>query len=198
MFQSPIECQYPMKEYLHNAFNNLLADYLRRHSKVMPVRFDLHYPKNEVMGTTNTDISRFIAKVVQRFKRAGLDPAYAWVREQAGSHNPHYHCLLLLNGHKTRSSNMVFNVAEQLWGSTIGRDARGLVIRCNKNRNGEYQTNGDIIHRQGSFPHVERQIGYMAKPGGKGEALDGLRDFGMSRLPSFSSGVTVSNLDLFG
>lgn len=198
MIQAHNEYQYPVKEYLHNAFNSLLSDYLSRHSKVMPVRFDLRFPASETMGATNTHISRFMAKMVQRFKRAGLDPAYAWVREKGSSHNPHYHCLILLNGHKTRSSNIVFTVAESLWESTIGHDAKGLVNRCNINRNGEFQTNGDIIHRQGSFPHVERQIGYMAKPDGKGESHDGLRDFGMSRLPAMSLPVVPAHLDLFG
>jgi hypothetical protein len=175
---------YPVNELMYNAFNQLIGVYLMKHSKVLPVRFDLRYPHDKIMGADNTDISKCMSKIIQKFKRDGLDPVYMWVREQALNHNPHYHCLILLNGHKTRSPEMVFDVAARLWASTICDYTNGLVHHCDKTRTGEYQVNGELIYRQDAiFPHVERQISYMAKPNGKGTLNDGLRDFGMSRIP---------------
>ena len=173
---------YPVKEDMHQQFLTLLDQYHQKHSRIFPIRFDLHYPKDSIAQGDNTNISRCMAKIVQKFKRKGYDPAYAWVREQGTSHNPHYHCILLLNGQKKRNINEVYDVATRLWSNTIKSDSSGLLDKCNKRG-----MNGVMINRSDSdhpvqIGNVLRQMSYMAKPMDKGEVKDGLRDFGMSRL----------------
>ena len=198
---------YPVMPELNQKAQTLLADYNERHSKVLPIRFDVRYPqdfqedkgdmnktdfandKEQVSTMDNKDISKMIAKLCQHCKRKGLDPAYIWVREQETSKTPHYHGILLLNGHKTQNPYGVFSKAEELWQKTIGSNQPGLIHHCNKNPDGSYRKNGEVFRRSEGIPeHVQRQISYMVKPSGKGEPKDGLRDFGMSRLKGKKKG----------
>ena len=176
------ETHYPVMVDMYQQFNTLLDQYHQKHSRIFPVRFDLRYPQDSMNNHSNTDISNCMFKIAQNFRRKGADPVYAWVREVKDSHNPHYHCLLLLNGQKKRNINEVFNVASRLWSSTIQNDAPGLLDRCNKRGlNGVILNCNDESHPT-QMEHVKRQISYMAKPNDKAQHKDNLRNYGMSRL----------------
>jgi len=185
MLNSKNETKYPVIELIHELSLHLISYYLSKHSKMLPVRFDVHYPSNITVRLNNTDISRCTAKVILKFKRKGLDPAYIWVREQNESHNPHYHFLMILNGHKSQSAYLIFNTFEKLWASTLKIvSAKGLIHYCLVNKRNIPHTNGKLVKRSEGVPeYVRRQISYMAKPSGKGQAHDGIRDFGMTRIP---------------
>ncbi|HIW01450.1 MAG TPA: inovirus Gp2 family protein [Candidatus Desulfovibrio intestinipullorum] len=198
---------YPVMPELYQKAQALLEEYLERHSKVLPIRFDVRYPqdfqedkgdmnktdfandKEQVSTIDNNDISKFMAKLIQHYKRKKLDPAYMWTREQERSETPHCHGMLLMNGHKIQNPYGVFSKAEELWQKTIGSNQPGLIHHCNKNPDGSYRKNGEVFRRSEGIPeHVQRQISYMVKPSGKGEPKDGLRDFGMSRLKGKKKG----------
>ncbi|MDR1509807.1 MAG: inovirus Gp2 family protein, partial [Synergistaceae bacterium] len=120
--------KYQYKQKILKATEDIINDYTTRHSKTMATRFDFHYPVDYQHDTsTNKNISFCMAKLVKKYKRYGLDPSFIWTREQRYSENPHYHCMMLLNGSKTKNPYHIFKNAEKLWSLTIDSDASGLV-----------------------------------------------------------------------
>lgn len=175
-------------DVIYNKLNDLNTDYQKRHSKVLALRYDFHYPDDSIQDIEkgNRDISRCMTKIRQNLKRKGLDPAYAWVREQKeDAEHQHYHAQILLNGNKIQSGYNINKVVDRLWASTINDNTPKLVHHCNDDLEGCSYTNGTLYKRSEHIPNiVEGQIGYLSKPQGKGEPNDGYRDFGMSRIRS--------------
>lgn len=176
--------QYPVLEYMNQKAFELLKQYEQVHSKILAVRLDIRYPSEYGETNGNEDIVKCVAKVKQTFARKGLDPAYMWVREQKDSTHPHFHCMFLLDGQKTQSAGMVYDITERNWQRTIGSSAKGLIDHCKGTKEKPHE-NGHVYTRSGGRPeYVNRQINYISKPDDKGERKDGLRDFGMSRCPA--------------
>jgi len=173
---------------IQNKLTVLQEHVCSKHSKVLSVRFDVRYPQDYPASGDNKDISKMISKMNQAYKRMGYDPDYMWVREKMRSDNPHYHCVLFLNGSKTRKFNHVFKTAESLWGSTIGADVAGCIDHCTGNdKNGLLivsKRDGSTDSHHDNFDAVHLQNSYLAKENGKGLPKDGLRNFGMSRIPN--------------
>lgn len=164
----------------------LLDQACERNDKTMVVRFDLHFPQDQDAPGDNKDISRTMAKLKQKYKRGNTSPEYAWAREQEASHNPHYHCVLLVDAERVDTPAAIFDDAEQLWGSTIGANRKGLLNDCFRGKKGERHENGIIIDKHApdgrkNFEKARHQISYLEKAAGKGPAKDGLRDIGTSR-----------------
>ncbi len=166
---------------MYSKGSELVNAYRARHSKVFMTRFDLQYHQDTQRGQDNKDIQRCMASVAKNLKRKHLDPAYIWAREQRESHNPHYHLLVLVNGNKTQYAKTIYDVVNSNWLSATNQTGGGLVHRC-KEENGKLW--GEML-RRGEEP-TEWSMGkltYLCKPQAKGERNDGLRDFGMSRIP---------------
>lgn len=125
-----------IRNNIQNVLTSLLEYVCSQNGKVLCVRFDVRYPVDYFSPGDNRDISKMMAKLVQCYKRDGLNPHYAWVRERASSHNPHYHCVLFLNGNKMRHYSHVFENAERYWQLTLGTYQSGLIHRCNEHPNG--------------------------------------------------------------
>jgi len=179
-----------IRDSIQSKVTKLLDHVCEKHSKVLAVRYDVHYPSDHMVSGDNRDISRHSAKLVQLYKRQGLDPHYLWVREEGQrGENPHYHCMLFLNGHKVRKYNHVFNNAEKLWQSTLGVEQGGLIDHCTKGKRGDSHENGMLISKsdpnfENRFDAVHHQASYVSKESTKAPAKDGLRDIGMSRITS--------------
>ncbi|WP_291443638.1 inovirus-type Gp2 protein [Desulfovibrio sp.] len=98
-----------------NNMATLLTEYTTSHSKTMVIRFDVTYPKGFKAVEDNSDISALMKLLIQRCSRNGVSSAYFWVREQSlRSNNQHYHCMLLLNGNKTRRYYPYIEAAEEM------------------------------------------------------------------------------------
>ena len=169
------------KKKLHST-KSLIDHYTHKHNKTLVVRCDIRYPTDYDKSTdNNSDITRCMRKVRQKYHRQGLEPMFIWCREKDTSIHPHYHVALLLNGNKVRSYNHVFKTVEDMFKNTIGVDNNGLVDACMRYENGILldRNRQDYIQK---YQDVYRQLSYLAKENGKGEYADGLRDFGMSRL----------------
>ncbi len=182
---------YIFRDEIIDPLGRLLNYYVESHSKVLVVRFDLRFPQDFKPVDTNRYISETIAYINKKYTRQGLSPMYFWAMEQHQSLHPHYHIVLLLDGQKIRSYAHVFANAEAAWGRALGADVSGCVHHCNR-------TNGTIdMHRNGlqirrcdgeqamqeQMQAVWTQISYLAKAYSKAPKKDGLRNFGMSRLP---------------
>lgn len=177
-----------IKHHIQKRLTELQEYVCHKHGKVLAVRFDVHYPQDYNASGDNKHISRMIAKMVQHYDRQGLDPHYAWAREQESSSNPHYHCILFLNGNKIRSFSHVFSNAKKYWSSTIQADVDGCIHHCTRGKDGVEHENGILIRRdsddyQGKFNMVHHQGSYLSKTAGKGNPKDGIRDVGVSRIP---------------
>lgn len=165
----------------------LLDQACEQSGKTMVVRFDLHYPQDQDAPGDNKDISRTMAKLKQKYKRDNTSPEYAWAREQKASHNPHYHCVLLVDAKRVGAPKQVFQDAEQLWGSTIGANRKGLLNDCCRGKDGKPHENGIIIDKHApdgreNFEKAHHQISYLEKAVDKAPPKDGLRDIGTSRI----------------
>ncbi len=182
---------YPYREEILTPLGNLLEYYVEHHSKALVIRFDLHFPQNFPLVSSNAYISETIAYIVKKYKRQGLDPMYFWAMEQHQSHHPHYHVVIFLDGQKVRSYSHVFTNAEAAWGRSLSTDVSGCVHHCNlADGKVDLRRNGLQIRRcdgpevmQAQAQAVYNQVSYLAKEKTKAPSGDGLRNFGMSRLP---------------
>lgn len=182
--------EYQYRNEIMSAIERLVTYYCENHSKALVVRFDVRYPvEGNIYNVerNNKDISDCIHNVIKKYKRQGLDPYYFWVREQATSQYPHYHCFIILNAQKVRGYSHVFHTVEVCWGRTLGVNALGLINHCTDPNNPDY--NGKILRRdagpeafQKKYEEVMDQLSYLAKAQTKAQDNDGMRNFGMSQL----------------
>ncbi len=184
---SVLMTRYDYEYSIFQKLIELLNFYLNKHSKCLVVRFDLTFPLNYMSVAINVLISSFTQKLIQKYKRQGLDPFYIWAREQNTSDHPHYHFALLLNGHKIESFSHVFMNAQSLWASTLGVDVSGQVHYCIGEKYYKNYANGIMIEMyhdeaQAKYDAVICQLSYLAKIKDKRDYGDPWRNFGMSRL----------------
>ena len=166
---------------------------IANHSKVMQVRFDLHYPSDGSILPSPEHISDFSYNLSRRLKRMVIathrvDPLYLWVREIHDSSFPHYHFLLWINSNAIKNKFTIFNITNETWENTLKINEDGLVHYClNKRRYPEY-SNGTVIDKNKEDFSVKRDVAfrsgsYLAKTYSK----DGLDKhawrYGYSRLP---------------
>lgn len=179
------------REEMITPLGQLLSYYVEKHTKVITVRFDLHFPQDYPRMLNNSAISETIAYVVKKYKRQGLDPMYFWAMEQHQSPHQHYHVVLFLDAQKVRSYSHVFHNVESAWGRALEADVRGCVHHCNTVQGKvDMERNGLQIRRcdgseamQQQMQAVYNQISYVAKEDTKAPSKDGLRNFGMSQIP---------------
>lgn len=94
--------EHGISSNIMNAIINQLLTALNHYSKILVVRFDLRIytetPNNSLISKYRKTLLRYLAKKYQ--SKVWL----FWVREQTPrSNKAHYHCFILLNGHKTKS-----------------------------------------------------------------------------------------------
>lgn len=166
---------------------------IANHSKVMQVRFDLHYPSDGSILPSPDHISDFSYNLSRRLKRMVIathrvDPLYLWVREIHDSSFPYYHFLLWINSNAIKNKFTIFNITNETWKNTLKINEDGLVHYClNKRRYPEYG-NGTVIDKNKEDFSVKRDVAfrsgsYLSKTFSK----DGLDKhawrYGYSRLP---------------
>ncbi len=157
---------------------------LSKHAKVMLVRYDLTFPEDIIYSNHSTYLSSFLNKLRHNLTRRRYDPIDFWVREQNTSLNPHYHCFLLLDGHKVQNPYAIFPTLTSLWASTIGDERKGLVDFCNQQVPGYENLNGCRLTRADEqlYEDCINWLSYLAKGYTKGNAPPHTREYGGSRL----------------
>ena len=176
-----------------NKQKELMEFAIANHSKVMQIRFDLHYPSDGSILSSPEHISDFSYNLSRRLKRMVIAthrvaPLYLWVREIHDSSFPHYHFLLWINANAIKNRFTVFDMANKLWKNTLKTNEEGLVHYClSKRREPEYD-NGIVIYKNKEDFSTKRDVAfrsgsYLAKTFSK----DGLDRhawrYGYSRLP---------------
>ena len=138
------------------AIDNVMDDYMDRHSKMFAMRLDVHLPE----GTDQSKIMIFNHRFIEKEKNQGYDPAYVMVREVSDEGKTHYHMALLLNGQKVQSTYNVFKDAERILFNAAGPG--GVIHHCDiGHRNGITVKRDDPDTR--NLQEVCRQFSYEAK-----------------------------------
>ena len=188
---------------LHN-YQQCLICMIKAHSKVMQVRFDLHYPNDGNIVPIRKHLYDFNYNLKRKLQREVIigghrvDPQILWTEENNVSSAPHYHFILLVNGNANNDYKALLrNTVNPLWKKTINSDNDGLVDYCDKNG-----PNGLMITR--SSPDVLTQINrcsyqasYLAKIKTKDARGKGCWLMGGSRVPSAVVPLQLPKLDLF-
>ena len=193
---------YSYRDEILYSLGTLLNFYVEKHSKALVVRFDIHYPQGYTEQSRNADISNCMSYVIKKYKRYGYDPYYMWVREQTEqSQHCHYHCVLFLDAQKVLKYSHIFQDVEQAWGRALGYPVTGCVHDC---INEKHDYNGKVIRRDAGADafharcqEVFEQLSYLAKIYSKAPNNDGMRNFGMSRIPVVQP-LLPPELNLFG
>ena len=176
-----------------NKQKELMEFALANHSKVMQVRFDLHYPSDGSILSSPEHISDFSYNLSRRLKRMVIAthrvaPLYLWVREIHDSSFPHYHFLLWINANAIKNRFTVFDIANKIWKNTLNTNEEGLVHYClNKRREPEYD-NGIVIDKNKEDFSTKRDVAfrsgsYLAKTFSKNDLDKHAWRYGYSRLP---------------
>ena len=143
------------------AIDNVMDDYVDRHSKMFAMRLDVHLPE----GTDQSKIMVFNHRFIEKEKNQGYDPAYVMAREIGEENgNIHYHMALFLNGQKTESIKPHLDNAWKVLENIRKAENKegGMIDPCNR-----FGRNGIMVKRDDSDPRnleeVQRQMSYIAK-----------------------------------
>lgn len=135
---------------LDRIFDQLLVA-LTHYSKLLVIRFDIHL-NNQL--NNNKDISALFQTLKKKLVKAySTEVGYCWVRERT-SHKktPHYHCVIYFNGHKAKTSHVVFE--------TIKQYCKNINMTHYFPKNAAYQVyRGDLK----SIQQVLVRLSYLAK-----------------------------------
>lgn len=164
-------------------------DMLNKHSKVMQVRLDLHYPTDNSITPSSQHLEDFTYNLQRKLKREKIqgghqvDPRLITVSEQNSSNNPHIHGVLLVNGNAKQNYYPLLQEAEQQWKQALKTENQGLVDYCNK-----LGENGIIMDRnkddlQEKINECSYQASYLAKEKGKENKTKGSWLVKGTRLP---------------
>ena len=170
-----------IKEYLQK-IDSLMANALQKHSKVMMFRMDLRFPvAAHCLVDHATLVSNFIESLTRNLKYNKLDPYYLWTREQEGSINPHYHLMILVDGHKNQKPHKSLNLAQELWSKQFTilncQGVNNLVYMC------DYQCCMINRNSQESINKAFYWASYLAKVNTK-TITSSYRSIGHSRVDS--------------
>lgn len=188
-------CYDIILQKIHERIELMTAKY----SRVMFVRFDIRFPAGYQLQGGNEEVSHLFKMMKENSRARKIGFHFVWVREQAGSNNPHYHAIGLLDA--SQSSNYVAFLAEvsRVWGHVLGCHAEGLIDRCDVDSLGNYAGNGVILQRPVRKATGEERstqeheywaklnwcnewASYLAKVNQKGDTPHRVRRFGASRI----------------
>lgn len=190
--------EYTYRFGIQSRISGLLKNMIDLHNKVLPIRFDLHFPGGYQHNGGNDEIEQFNKRLTQHCRYYRLDIRYLTVREQNISSHPHYHVLILVDGNKHQHPGAIHQVANHIWKGVVGSEQDGLVNFCYHQadhttpaleliRRPSACASGDtLLHQQALF---ERAVSialahadYLAKEATKGNAPDGTREMLASQV----------------
>lgn len=161
---------------LDSAFDQLLIS-LTHYSKMLVVRFDIHLNNH---STSNKEIAKLFDTIkLKLIKAYSTKIGYCWVREISPINDTtHYHCIVSYNGHKARSSHVLFEI--------IKSHCQNKPLTHRMPDNATYHVSrGDLQ----SIQRVLIRLSYLAKNESKESASSGVRRYATSNL-SCKSGIS--------
>ena len=158
--------------------DNTLTKMIKKHSKIMIVRFDLRYPTNSNYESNSQDINRFtynLKRSLDREKIEGghnVDAKVLHVEEKNTSNNTHHHYAVIVNGNVKNNYYPIVEKAEKIWKKTLNTDQDGLVDFCNRIENGIIIDRNNE-NRERELEKAYFQLSYLAKINGKQDRKKG-------------------------
>lgn len=145
------------------------------HSKIHLIRFDLriyqHTDDNKLMSVFNRRLHRWL-KRNYNLKRVG----FIWCRELETAKQQHYHCALMVDGHKINYPYEINNKIKEIWRQLDG--AEYFPDNC-------YYNIRRACHD--SIQAAIWRISYLAKARGKGYKPDQTKNYGTSRIKNMEN-----------
>ena len=210
MENHPVEKSIPSKktsiqQTIESFCEKHLQDMTNRHSKVLQVRFDIHYPTNGNIKYDSKqirDFSEYMKRDLERNyplpkdnrKRSSgktgldqhqVDPRMIWVKEQHNnSTHPHFHCLTLVNGNSKKTSYDIHKRAERQWKNVLGvKQIEGLVDYCDGEKPSSIMIDRNKKDYQNKLKEARQQASYLSKKHGKENLPSRTWKVGGSRIP---------------
>lgn len=192
--------QYHCYEMILQKIHERLTWMTNKHCRVLFIRFDLRFPRDYVSNSNNDEVSHLLKIMKDNARTMGCDFHYVWVREQKDSANPHYHCLVLLNGSIVQNHKKFLGEVRRVWGKVLGCfDPTGSVWSCEYDSNDNKVENGIMIERPRKAVHGDDFLkqndlyngalrdcfywsSYLAKTNQKDSTPHGIRRFNASQL----------------
>jgi len=172
------------KEKIMDKHQQIVEAQVRKHSKVLHVRFDVRYPAEYEGEVTNSHMSSlfdYTERALDSKKFSGghrVDAKHMAVAEQCSSKHPHFHAIMVVNGNAIQNEDVIFDLADKYWKMILNTDKGGLIHHCNKDKRGNYHKNGIMVKRgqpdeQERLDECREQASYLAKDRGKENKLKG-------------------------
>ena len=145
---------------------------LEKHSKVLSIRFDVRYPKDDITCDKNKiyNFNYNFKRILNRERIEGghrTDPVLISVPEQHHEDHKHFHYLLLVNGNAHRSTTNIHKKANSLWKNMNNSTEDGLVDFCNKNGDNGIMIDKNSEDFEDQYNRAFYQASYLAKTTGK-------------------------------
>jgi hypothetical protein len=156
-------CRHDILGFIHDRF----ADSLSRYCRVFFMRLDVHFPINCSLEDPDRVFRLFISDYARSRRNHGLIH-YIWRKQQDHSRYPHFHILLLFDGHQTQIIYGHLKDAEERWARSLGiPTASGLVDYCLP-RQGHHLPNGVMLDKRSPayeqyVAHCFRWASYMGQ-----------------------------------
>ena len=96
---------------LLNKLYSVLSAFLSWHSKAYMIRFDISLYDSLPHNHKISKLRSIVVKSLESYYQSTV--VFGWVREQNSTDDKcHYHCFVLLNGHKANSTNTTFDIVQ--------------------------------------------------------------------------------------
>ena len=162
------------------------------YTRVTLIRFDLRFPEGYINALDNSNIIRFHDSLETYYRRKGITMKFFWAREQSRksiyNNRFHYHCYILLDGHRIRKANKVIERANILWKHALGinvNDPCKLIHICNFKETGHWEVR--LEKKNQNFTRLAYDchywLSYLAKVNTKENGPH--RNFGGSMLSQY-------------
>lgn len=156
---------------LLNKLYGVLSAFLSWHSKAYMIRFDISLYDSLPHNHKISKFRSIVVKSLESYYQSTV--VFGWVREQNSSDDKcHYHCFVLLNGHKANSTNTTFNIAQH---------ALALVVDINAHfpENCDYEIQRNSL---ASFQKALFRLSYLAKNDSKNGKPSRAKSFSISHI----------------
>lgn len=119
---------FSMRHPVFDGIDRIIRFMTQMYERVLPVRFDLHFPPGRDHDGSNSAIQYFARRMVQHYAFHAIRCLYVIVRvESDGTGPPCYLCLFLFDGTRCSSCQEIYHQADYLWRDTLGYEGSGLL-----------------------------------------------------------------------
>ena len=138
--------------------DDFCRNYIERHSKVFAFRMTIRYPEQRFYACSKNN--KIFVDAFREFRWAlcqkKLDVEYFWCREQDTSLHPHYHVLVLVNGHLSQNAYGHRTLMEEEWAKVLNIPHALGLVHLDKYNNFYYNFEKGVMIERNS-PDFEQQ-----------------------------------------